>query len=79
MPLPRSAWVRPWGADRRLTVGVANLSDQPSEEVSQKESNDMLVALRRAILAAQYLPGSLLEPTPPEILEVQRAWAAAAA
>jgi len=40
---------------------------------------DMLVALRRAILAAQYLPGSLLEPTPPEILEVQRAWAAAAA
>jgi DDE superfamily endonuclease len=40
---------------------------------------DMLVALRRVILAAQYLPGSLVEPTPTEILAVQRAWAAAAA
>lgn len=40
---------------------------------------DMLVALRRVILAAQYLPGSLVEPTTAEILEVQRAWAAAAA
>jgi hypothetical protein len=40
---------------------------------------DMLVALRRVILAAQYLPGSLAEPTPAEILTVQRAWAAAAA
>jgi hypothetical protein len=40
---------------------------------------DMLVALRRVVLAAQYLPGSLVEPTTAEILTVQRAWAAAAA
>jgi hypothetical protein len=40
---------------------------------------DMLAALRRVILAAQYLPGSLVEPTHQEILAVQRAWAAAAA
>ncbi len=40
---------------------------------------DMLLALRRVILAAQYLPGSLVEPTTAEILAVQRAWAAAAA
>ena len=40
---------------------------------------DMLVALRRVILAAQYLPCSLVEPTTAEILTVQRAWAAAAA
>jgi hypothetical protein len=40
---------------------------------------DMLVALRRVILAAQYLPRSLVEPTTAEILAVQRAWAAAAA
>jgi hypothetical protein len=40
---------------------------------------DMLVALRRVILAAQYLPGSLVEPTTAEILAVQHAWAAAAA
>jgi hypothetical protein len=42
-------------------------------------SAGMLVALRRVILAAQYLPGSLVEPTPTEILAVQRAWAAATA
>ena len=40
---------------------------------------DMLVALRRVVLAAQYLPGSLVEPTSTEILAVQHAWAAAAA
>jgi hypothetical protein len=34
---------------------------------------------RLVILAAQYLPGSLVEPTTAEILAVQRAWAAAAA
>ena len=40
---------------------------------------DMHAALRRAIIAAQYQPGRLVEPTPAEILQVQRAWAAAAA
>jgi hypothetical protein len=40
---------------------------------------DMLVALRRAIIAAQYQPGRQAEPTPTEILQVQQAWAAAAA
>jgi hypothetical protein len=40
---------------------------------------DMLLALRRIILAAQYLPGSPVEPTTAEILAVQHAWAAAAA
>jgi DDE superfamily endonuclease len=40
---------------------------------------DMLTALRRVIIAAQYPPGRLLAPTPAEILQVQAAWAAAAA
>jgi DDE superfamily endonuclease len=40
---------------------------------------DMHAALRRAIIAAQYQPGRLAEPTPEEILQVQQAWAAAAA
>jgi DDE superfamily endonuclease len=40
---------------------------------------DMLTALRRVLLAAQYLPGSLVEPTHHEILAVQAAWAEAAA
>jgi hypothetical protein len=40
---------------------------------------DMHTALRRAIIAAQYRPGHLVEPTPEEILQVQQAWAAAAA
>jgi hypothetical protein len=40
---------------------------------------DMLSALRRVLLAAQYLPGSLVEPTHHEILAVQAAWAEAAA
>jgi DDE superfamily endonuclease len=40
---------------------------------------DMHAALRRVIIAAQYQPGRLVEPTPAEILQVQQAWAAAAA
>jgi hypothetical protein len=40
---------------------------------------DMLTALRRVLLAAQYLPPSLVEPTHHEILAVQAAWAEAAA
>jgi hypothetical protein len=34
---------------------------------------DMHAALRRAIIAAQYRPGRLVEPTPAEILQVQQA------
>jgi DDE superfamily endonuclease len=40
---------------------------------------DMHAALRRVIIAAQYQPGRLVEPTPAEILQVQQAWAAAVA
>jgi hypothetical protein len=40
---------------------------------------DMLTALRRVLLAAQYLPSSLVEPTHHEILAVQAARAEAAA
>jgi len=40
---------------------------------------DMLTALRRTIIAAQYQPGQQVTPTPAEILQVQQAWAAAAA
>jgi hypothetical protein len=40
---------------------------------------DMLTALRRVLLAAQFLAGSLVEPTQHEILAVQPAWAEAAA
>lgn len=38
---------------------------------------DMLAKLRRTIIAAQYLPGSLGEPNPQEINAVRQAWAAA--
>jgi hypothetical protein len=40
---------------------------------------DMLTALRRTIIAAQYQPGQQVTPTTAEILQVQQAWAAAAA
>ncbi len=40
---------------------------------------DMLTALRRVLLAAQYHHGQAPAPTMPEILQVQAAWAAAAA
>ena len=40
---------------------------------------DMLTALRRVLIAAQYRHGQAPEPTLPEILQVQAAWAAAAA
>jgi len=40
---------------------------------------DMLTALQRAIIAAQYRPGHLLAPTPAEILQAQAAWATTAA
>jgi hypothetical protein len=38
---------------------------------------DMLAAFRRALIAAGYRAGQLLQPTSTEILEVQAAWAAA--
>jgi hypothetical protein len=75
-----------------LTVVWYTLYGQPAADVVARRAlapwyrdkhavsfADMLVALRRVILAAQYLPGSLVEPTTAEILAVQRAWAAAAA
>jgi hypothetical protein len=40
---------------------------------------DMLAALRRLLIASQYRPGVLAAPTLEELLEVQAAWAAAAA
>jgi hypothetical protein len=40
---------------------------------------DMIVTLRRVLIAAQYLPGVLDQPTPEEITAVQLAWAHAAA
>jgi hypothetical protein len=40
---------------------------------------DMLVKLRRALIAARFSPAHPAQPTPDEILEVTRAWAAATA
>jgi hypothetical protein len=40
---------------------------------------DMLAALRRVLIAAQFLPPRLVQPTHEEILAVQHAWATAAA
>jgi hypothetical protein len=40
---------------------------------------DVLTKLRRVLLAAQYRQGRAPEPTLPEILQVQAAWAAAGA
>ena len=75
-----------------LVVCWYALHGQPAADVAARRASapwyrdkhavsfaDMLLALRRVILAAQYLPGSLVEPTTAEILAVQRAWAAAAA
>jgi hypothetical protein len=39
----------------------------------------MLAALRRVLIAAQFRPSRLVEPTQEEILAVQHAWATAAA
>jgi hypothetical protein len=75
-----------------LVVCWYALHGQPAADVAARRASapwyrdkhavsfaDMLVALRRVVLAAQYLPGSLVEPTSTEILAVQHAWAAAAA
>jgi hypothetical protein len=75
-----------------LTVVWYALHGQPTLDVATRRAlapwytakhapsfADMHAALRRAIIAAQYQPGRLVEPTPAEILQVQQAWAAAAA
>jgi hypothetical protein len=75
-----------------LVVCWYALHGQPAADVAARRASapwyrdkhavsfaDMVVALRRVILAAQYLPSSLVEPTTAEILAVQHAWAAAAA
>jgi hypothetical protein len=86
-------WTVPFGlACVSLVVCWYALHGQPAADVAARRARapwyrdkhavsfaDMLLALRRVILAAQYLPGSLVEPTTAEILAVQRAWAAAAA
>jgi hypothetical protein len=41
-------------------------------------AQDMLVKLRRVLIAAQYRPGQPSTPTMAEILQVQAAWTAAA-
>src|SRR6266540_3654440 len=56
-----------------VAVGADLAADSPGRR------HPVLLALRRVILAAQYLSASLVEPTTAEILAVQRAWAAAAA
>jgi hypothetical protein len=40
---------------------------------------DMLVKLRRMLIAARFMPTRRFQPTAEETLEVQQAWAAAAA
>ncbi len=40
-------------------------------------SADMLAKLRRVIIANQYRPERHRSPTPPEIAQIQHAWAAA--
>jgi hypothetical protein len=76
----------------RLVVCWYALCGQPALDVAARRARapwyrtkhavsfaDMLTALRRAIIAAQYQPGQQVTPTPAEILQVQQAWAAAAA
>jgi hypothetical protein len=75
-----------------LTVVWYATNGQPALDVATRRAHapwyqtkqtvavaDMLIALRRVLLAAQYLPSSLVEPTHQEILAVQAAWAEAAA
>lgn len=40
---------------------------------------DMIVKLRRVLIAAQYHPGALQQPTPEQIRDIQLAWAQASA
>jgi hypothetical protein len=75
-----------------LTVVWYALHGQPAVDVAARRAAapwyqtkhapsvaDMLAALRRVLLAAQFRPSRLVEPTHEEILAVQHAWAAAAA
>ena len=41
--------------------------------------HDMIIKLRRVLIAARFLPGKAGKPTPEETLAVQLAWAEAAA
>jgi DDE superfamily endonuclease len=75
-----------------LTVVWYALHGQPAADVAARRAlapwykakhapstADMLAALRRVLIAAQYLPSPLVEPTHEQILQVQAAWATAAA
>jgi hypothetical protein len=75
-----------------LTVVWYALHGQPAVDVAARRAAapwyqtkhapsvaDMLAALRRVLIAAQFLPSRLVEPTHEEILAVQHAWATAAA
>jgi hypothetical protein len=75
-----------------LTVVWYALHGQPTVDVAARRAAapwyqtkhapsvaDMLAALRRVLIAAQFRPSRLVEPTQEEILAVQHAWATAAA
>jgi DDE superfamily endonuclease len=75
-----------------LTVVWYALHGQPAVDIAARRAAapwyqtkhapsvaDMLAALRRVLIAAQFLPSRLVEPTHEEILAVQHAWATAAA
>jgi hypothetical protein len=59
-------------ADRRAAAPWYRTKTQPSYL-------DMIIKLRRTLIAAQFRAGSPRQPTPHETLEVQLAWAEAAA
>jgi hypothetical protein len=75
-----------------LTVVWYALYGQPAVDVAARRAAapwyqtkhapsvaDLLGALRRVLIAAQFRPSRLVEPTQEEILAVQHAWATAAA
>jgi hypothetical protein len=59
-------------ANHRRTAPWYTTKKDPSFE-------DMLAALRRAVIAARFTPLRAQAPTPAEILQVQQAWATTAA
>jgi hypothetical protein len=75
-----------------LTVVWYALHGQPAVDIAARRAAapwyqtkhapsvaDMLAAIRRVLIAAQFRPSRLVEPTHEEILAVQHAWATAAA
>jgi hypothetical protein len=46
---------------------------------SEPSFDDMLIKLRKTIIAARFMPTHAAEPTPEQTLAVQQAWLAAAA